>query len=69
MNKYLCVTLLFFVSCFQMLRAEDGYRLWLRYDKVTNGPLLVNYLLLIQNILVEGNSVILPSAKKEKELC
>ena len=39
MKKYLCSTFLLFVSGIQLLHAEDGYRFWLRYDKVSDQTL------------------------------
>jgi alpha-glucuronidase len=49
-------------------QAEDGYRLWLRYDKITDPPLLSQYNNLIKSTCVTGNSPILLSAKQEMEM-
>ena len=38
------------------LQAEDGYRLWLRYNKIDNPSLLARYRQLIQSVNVPGNS-------------
>ncbi len=38
------------------LFAEDGYRLWLRYDKIDNPALLIQYKKIIQSVSVKGNS-------------
>jgi alpha-glucuronidase len=65
MKKYLCAAVWLFVTGISLLHAEDGYRLWLRYDKVTDQTLLAAYRAQIKNILVEGNSPILHSAKEE----
>ena len=36
--------------------AEDGYRLWLRYDKIDNPALLQQYRDVISGIYIEGSS-------------
>ena len=46
-------------------RAEDGYRLWLRYDKITNSSLLQQYRGQLQNIVFPGSSPTLSIAKEE----
>lgn len=38
------------------LQAEDGYRLWLRYNKTDNPSLLARYRQLIQSVNITGNS-------------
>jgi alpha-glucuronidase len=45
--------------------AEDGYRLWLRYDKITNEGLLQQYRTQVSNILFYASSPTLAAAKKE----
>lgn len=45
--------------------AEDGYRLWLRYEKVNDKILLKQYSNQIHSIYFEGNSPTLLAAKKE----
>ena len=45
--------------------AEDGYRLWLRYDKIDNGNLLQQYRSRISGIVVNGSSPTLTVAKNE----
>ena len=47
------------------LFAEDGYRLWLRYDKIDNGSLLQQYRNQINSIIVNGSSPTLAIAKNE----
>lgn len=47
------------------LFAEDGYRLWLRYDKIENIPLLTQYKKLIRSVAVAGNSATINAIKDE----
>ncbi|HEY2721198.1 MAG TPA: alpha-glucuronidase family glycosyl hydrolase, partial [Chitinophagaceae bacterium] len=56
---------LFFVLAVIVLHAEDGYRLWLRYDKIDDIALLSKYRSLINSIYMEGSSATLDIAKKE----
>ncbi|HEX5024069.1 MAG TPA: alpha-glucuronidase family glycosyl hydrolase, partial [Agriterribacter sp.] len=62
-NKLLFV----FVFCFltSSLHAEDGYRLWLRYDKIDDAGLLQEYNKKITSIKVAGASLIFSTAKEE----
>src|SRR5438874_11247621 len=60
--------LLFFVFCFLFIRAaqaEDGYRLWLRYDRITNGSLLEQYRKRISTIYFSDHCPVLKAAKEE----
>src|SRR5258708_31177762 len=41
---------------YEGVQAEDGYRLWLRYDKVEDPVLLTSYLQKVSVIVVEGAS-------------
>lgn len=52
----------------QTIRAEDGYRLWLRYDKIEDAALLKDYREILTGFYVDGNSPILNSVKKELTL-
>src|SRR5690349_6986438 len=55
-----------FVVCLPFLsKAEDGYRLWLRYDLVKNTSLLQEYRTRIAGIQVAGNSASMLAAKEE----
>ncbi|HEX2628583.1 MAG TPA: alpha-glucuronidase family glycosyl hydrolase, partial [Chitinophagaceae bacterium] len=65
MKKNLLTILLLAAAFFT--RAEDGYRLWLRYDKITNASLLTQYNSLVRSFCVTGNAPILLSAKQELE--
>jgi len=44
---------------------EDGYRLWLRYDQISEPELLDQYTGIIKGWIVEGSSPVLMSAGKE----
>lgn len=59
--------LLFIVGLFTYsnIIAEDGYRLWLRYDKINNPALLTQYKKNIQTIAVEGTSPTLDIIRTE----
>jgi alpha-glucuronidase len=46
-------------------RAEDGYRLWLRYDRINNTNILNEYKKLIVPVAVLGNSPGIKIAKEE----
>lgn len=48
-----------------MLRAEDGYRLWLRYDKINDASLLLKYKNSIAGIQVNGSSPTISIAIEE----
>jgi alpha-glucuronidase len=56
-------TILLVVSNF--CHGEDGYRLWLRYDKIDDNTLLQQYRSRISSILFSGNSSTLTAAKNE----
>ena len=47
------------------LKAEDGYRLWLRYDKVQNAALLQQYQRNLNSVQVLGNSPTINVTKNE----
>lgn len=67
MKKKLCLLLLPFFLFTKQSSAEDGYRLWLRYDKIDNPSLRNNYQSQISGILVQGSSPTLSAAKEELE--
>lgn len=50
---WLAFSLLFVTN---ILLAEDGYRLWLRYDKIENTVLLAQYKKIIQSVSIDGYS-------------
>jgi len=51
--------------CSSILFGEDGYRLWLRYDKIDDPTLLKEYRTAISSISFQGSSPTLDVAKKE----
>ena len=60
--------LIWIISCLTFItnaRAEDGYRLWLRYDKVTDQQRLQEYRSSLSQIRFVGKSDILDNAKSE----
>src|SRR3954454_18841056 len=63
MKSILLLVLLVLFSAF--CNAEDGYRLWLRYDKIDDNTLLQQYKNQISSILFYGNSPTLTAAKNE----
>lgn len=56
---FLLLSLVFFAQ------AEDGYRLWLRYDKISDAVMLQQYRNQIGSINFLGNSPTITAAKKE----
>jgi alpha-glucuronidase len=59
------ISLLLLIHLSQGLKADDGYRLWLRYDKVTDPVLLKSYDLSLRGILLEGRSNTMDVASQE----
>lgn len=62
-KRSLCLFPALFLSL--TLLAEDGYRLWLRYDKIDDAALLQQYRSQIGSIYFENSSSTLNVAKKE----
>jgi len=63
-KRFVCLFWLSFL-CFGNAYSDDGYRLWLRYDKIESEAIRKAYLQNINHIIVDGNSPILQSAEKE----
>jgi alpha-glucuronidase len=63
MKKKILLFCLIFLA--NLLRAEDGYRLWLRYDKIDDAALLQQYRSLISSVFFDEESPMLNAAKKE----
>jgi len=63
MKKILAFIFLFSLSL--TVYAEDGYRLWLRYDKIDNANLLQQYRNKISSLKFTDTSAVLLSAKEE----
>ena len=62
MKKGLLIILILITS---ILKAEDGYDLWLRYKPVNNKELLNSYRTIFKNISIEGNSPTIQIIKDE----
>ena len=59
-------SLLFFLLLyFRAAIAEDGYRLWLRYDKIVSSKLLHTYLTQVNNIYFPAGTPVLDAARQE----
>lgn len=58
----------FFLFAFHPLLAEDGYRLWLRYDRIEDNNLLQTYRQTVTGWVSEGNSPTLQIAGKELQV-
>jgi alpha-glucuronidase len=60
--------LFLFTSLPDFIQAEDGYRLWLRYDKIQEADKLSAYQSRISQVVVEGKSATLEAARNELRL-
>lgn len=63
--KKLVFYLLLLAGCTMQTFAEDGYRLWLRYDKIADKALYNQYRQSITQLVFPGNSETLQAAQKE----
>src|SRR5476651_1492212 len=63
MKKYLVVLTLALICL--AAKAEDGYRLWLRYDLVADKSKLADYRQAINHVIFPANTPMLIAAKKE----
>ena len=61
--KTLLLLLLMYINA--DLYAEDGYRLWLRYDIVDDASLLEEYKELVHGWMIQGESETLEAARNE----
>lgn len=64
-RKQLFLSAMLIVIFTTKLLAEDGYRLWLRYDEIDNPALLIQYKKIIQSVHVTGNSPTITVIKEE----
>src|SRR5690606_5613805 len=64
-NSIYSLTLLLFMLLFHTSFAEDGYRLWLRYELVKDQALLDNYREVFAEMIVPGNTATGIVAKRE----
>ncbi len=60
--------LLIMICCSKYLHSEDGYRLWLRYDKIDSDELLEEYRNIIDQVVVEGTSETIQVVREEIKL-
>lgn len=66
MNGYIRILLItVLLQCTHLLSAEDGYRLWLRYDPVTERPLLRSYTKHIKGLIISDQTATLRAARDE----
>lgn len=63
-KKWLLYTLALLFAA-QPVLAEDGYRLWLRYDKISDPLLMAQYRQQINAFYIAGNSPTLQAARQE----
>lgn len=61
---HLSLLIIFSLSSLAVV-AEDGYRLWLRYDAITDATVLKNYRKQITSISVEGTSATMNAIREE----
>ena len=59
------MAVLLLLSIASIAKAEDGYRLWLRYDKIKNAGLLSAYRQKLSSVAFIGNSASLLAARAE----
>src|SRR5687768_4133398 len=57
--------LCFLLSFGLLVSAEDGYRLWMRYDPITDKQLRSEYQKHVSGIIVYGNSATVKVAREE----
>ena len=69
MKKLLFALLLFVFPLFLSNSfADDGYRLWLKYDLISNKKLISQYKQIIKGWIIEGDSPAIKAAKYELQL-
>lgn len=68
--KPINVFIILFLTMFTKLHSQyaDGYKLWLKYDKIENSELLNEYAEIVSSIYFKDDSNILKNAKKEFSL-
>src|SRR4051794_3688814 len=63
MKKYCFILILGLAALF--CRADDGYRLWLRYERIDDAKLLREYRSVLATVKIVGNSPTLSAARNE----
>lgn len=66
--KKFSIALLYVFAMSATCLAEDGYRLWLRYEPVQNQSLRKQYIALMRNLVVDGQSATLGAVRSELTL-
>ncbi len=56
---------LLLILCFRSLHADDGYRLWLRYDKIADAQVLKQYNNLITGWSADGDTPVMKAVRNE----
>ena len=65
-QKGLCILLLTIsITAFSGVKAEDGYRTWLRYEQIDQPELLKEYRTLFKHVIVAGDSPTIQAVKNE----
>jgi alpha-glucuronidase len=65
MKKIIFILFVLFLIAFKDVNACDGYKLWLRYKKVSNEQLLEKYRLSIKAVMIKGESETIQIAQNE----
>lgn len=68
MKKYLIFSAIYFLLSTISLNGEDGYKLWLRYELVTDEQLLSDYRKQITGYIVCGTSPVMQAASEEMSM-
>lgn len=68
MKKYLIFSAIYFLLSTISLNGEDGYKLWLRYELVTDEQLLSDYRKQITGYIVCGTSPVMQAASEEMSI-
>jgi alpha-glucuronidase len=64
----LFLQLIYLITCNFSSYADDGYRLWLKYDLISNAHVLKEYRESIKELIVEGNSATMKAAEHELKI-
>ena len=64
-NFYSIVFIIFILATVNFANAEDGYKLWLKYDLIIDVNLLNEYRNVIKAIMVNGESATIQAARNE----
>ena len=67
MKKYFLILILLLFSIHNT-KADNGYRLWLKYDLISNQKLINDYKQSIKEIVIEGKSPVIKAARHELQI-